>query len=89
MKRKVPIWIALPIILAVGGSLYSLVNTRAEASTLKQAKVWSNEDCLKCHTNKKVLSRMQDKRGDPTYCQAAYDKLIKLQDEDQKTTYGK
>jgi len=88
LKRKVPIWIALPTVLIIGATFYSVDNRKAEASLSSPAKVWSGEDCLKCHTDKKILLRMQDKRGDPTYCQAAFDQLFKLQDSSPKPKYG-
>lgn len=79
MKRKVPVWLALPVVALVATVLYRLDSGVAEASTIKKAKVWSNEDCLSCHTNKRILLEMQSKRGEATYCQAAYDTLVKLQ----------
>ncbi len=88
LKRKVPLWIAIPMIVAIGAFLYAFDSRKAEAASTKPAKVWSNEECLSCHTNKKVLAQMQSKRGDNTYCQAAYDNLVKLQGTDSKPAYG-
>jgi|GEM_PF-2034926 len=89
MKRKIPIWFAIITIGAIGSFLYMMVDQRAEAATTQKPKVWSNEECLQCHTNKKVLRRMQDKRGDPSYCQAAYDRMAKDSAAGDKTTYTK
>jgi len=72
-------WIALPIILSVAGLLYAFDNKASDEATSDKPKVWSNEECLSCHVNERVLKQMQSKRGDPTYCQAAYDKLIREQ----------
>ena len=89
MKRKIPIWFAFIMVGAIGSFLYFLVDQKAEAATVKTPKVWSNEDCLHCHNNKKVLRRMQDTRGDPTYCQAAFDRLAKNPDGATESDYSK
>jgi hypothetical protein len=88
LKRKVPIWLVLAVIAAVSGVGYRLDSSVAEASTVKKAKVWSNEDCLKCHTNKRILREMQSKRGDPVYCQAAYDRLAKTDGKEPSSSYS-
>ncbi len=67
------------MVLAVAFTFFSIANSRAEASTAPKPYVWTNEECLSCHTNETVLKLMQSKRGDPTYCQAAYDRLVKQQ----------
>lgn len=89
LKRKVPIWIALPIIVSVVIFLYTADNNRAEAASMKKPKIWSSDDCLNCHKTKKILARMQDKRGDPAYCQAAFDRLSKLGETSDSKSYGK
>jgi cytochrome c peroxidase len=70
--------VVLPVVVAVAVIGFGQANNAAEAANApKPAKVWSNEECLSCHVNKHILLQMQSKRGDPTYCQAAYDRLIK------------
>jgi hypothetical protein len=79
LARKIPILGAAPIVLAFGACLYSFDNYAAEAKvqTKAQGVIWNNADCLQCHTDALTLKRMQDKRGDASYCQAAYDELTK------------
>lgn len=88
LRWKAPLWLAIPIVFGIGASLYWFDNTKAEAATSGKPKVWSNEECLSCHTNERVLKLMQSKRGDPTYCQAAYDALTKASGKDFKPGYG-
>ena len=76
LKRKIPVWLALPAIFMVAATFYRLDTSAADASATRKPKVWSNEDCLACHANKRVLLNMQSKRGDPTYCQAAFDAIM-------------
>jgi len=77
LKRKIPIWLALPAVFLVAATFYRLDTKAAETAGKRTAKVWSNEDCLACHANKRVLLNMQSKRGDATYCQAAFDAIAK------------
>lgn len=89
LNRKVPVWLALPLVAVIGASFYSFDNQKAEAATAKKPKIWSNEECLSCHTNKRVLLEMQSKRGDATYCQAAYDQLSKNPSTGNSKSYAK
>jgi hypothetical protein len=47
----------------------------ATAATDVKPTVWDGKACLRCHTDKQTLKLMQDKAGESTYCQAAYDEL--------------
>ena len=75
LRRKVPIWFALPLVFGLASVLYAVDNSASENSTQVTAKVWSEEECLKCHTDKKTLLKMQSKRGDNTYCQATFEAM--------------
>lgn len=89
LKRKISLSIAIPLILAVTGIGIAMANNMAESSSKpKPAKVWSNEECLSCHVNKNILGLMQSKRGDSTFCQAAFDRLMKDRGMDPKKDYG-
>ncbi len=89
LQRKLSWSVILPVIIAVIGIGFAMTNHVAEAASApKTAKVWSNEECLSCHTNQRVLSLMQSKRGDPTYCQSAFDRLQKARGLNPKKNYG-
>jgi hypothetical protein len=74
---KIPFWLAILVIGGFTSGAYTFVHSRAEVADRPKVKVWSNEDCLKCHTDAIVLGQMQAKNGDPTFCKAAYDRLVK------------
>jgi hypothetical protein len=77
LKRKIPWFGAVPVVLAFTVGAFALDRHSADVSDQKsvQVKLWTNEECLKCHTDQATLTKMQSKRGDRTYCQAAFDAL--------------
>ena len=75
LKRKIPISVALPLVLAIIAAGVLIDNRIATATTETKPTCWRGEDCLKCHTDPVTLKKMQDKAGDPTFCQASYDRL--------------
>jgi len=77
LKRKIPMTIALPLVLTIIVAGVLIDNRIATATTETKPTYWRGEDCLKCHTDAKTLKKMQDKSGDPTFCQATYDRLTK------------
>ncbi len=75
LHRKIPMLLALPMLGAIGISLAKISYGAAQVPTAAPAKAWSNEECLSCHTNKRILREMQSKRGDSSYCEEAYKRL--------------
>ena len=88
LKRKIPLAIAVPFLLVLIGGFFLLDDRAATAATAVKPTVWNNDDCLKCHVDKAILKKMQDKAGDPTFCQAAYDRLTHAKTGQEKKDPG-
>jgi hypothetical protein len=79
INRKIRLSFALPIILAFSALAFGVVNQRANTVTDTPKTVWGEQQCLSCHSDLATLKKMQEKKGDPTFCQAAYDRILKNQ----------
>ena len=79
LRRKIRLDIAVPSLFALAAVAFIFVNQAASASTETPRTVWGDKQCLSCHSDLATLKKMQDKKADPTFCQAAYEGILKQQ----------
>jgi hypothetical protein len=79
LRKKIPLVAALPVILAIATGLYMFDSNAAEAKDQASvhAKVWTQEDCMQCHSQDELTRLKQSKRGDAASCPRPYDALTK------------
>jgi len=77
LRRKIPLIAALPVILAIAAGLYMFDSNAAEAKDQASvhATVWTQEDCMQCHSQEELTRLKQNKRGDAASCPRPYDAL--------------
>ena len=88
LGRRLRLGIVVPVLLAIAAVAFMAVNEAANASTSPPKVVWGDKQCLSCHSDLATLKKMQWKKDDPTFCQAAYDKLQKEQSSNTPAAPG-
>jgi hypothetical protein len=64
LKTKIRLSIALPLLIVVAVAAVGFSDHMATVKTTKPDVIWTEQACIKCHTNDKTIRAMQDKAGD-------------------------